>query len=207
MNWKSLDEAFAVRENGVVEADLTLFGKLAEAVLKQNEVIFRYRKSGAKESSNRRLHPYHVGEISGGWYVIGFDQDRMGLRTFALQRIVGLQVTNTNFEKPDDFSIGSYLGGSIGVWSNEASAEPVEVVLEVTGWVARMVQERLWHETQRIQVLDDYGERVELRMQLTSFEEFASIVLSWGRNAKVISPPEFVKKVKGELEAASELYK
>ena len=67
INWLELDEAFAVRENGVVEADLTLFGKIAEAVLKQNEITFRYRKSGATESSERRLQPYHVGEISGGW--------------------------------------------------------------------------------------------------------------------------------------------
>jgi len=32
-----------------------------------------YRKVGAATSSKRRIQPYHVGEIDGGWYVIGYD--------------------------------------------------------------------------------------------------------------------------------------
>lgn len=206
MSWQSLDEAFAVKENGVVEADLTLFGKLAEAVLKQVEVTFRYRKGGVIESSERRIQPYHVGEISGGWYVIGHDLDRDGLRTFALQRIKGLQASGILFDRPVDFNIGRHLGGGVGVWAEQDGAEPVDVVLEVTGWVARMVQERLWHESQKTKLLDDYGQKVELSMRLSSLEEFSSIVLGWGRYAKVIEPPAMVEKIKEELAAMQALY-
>ena len=117
MSWQSLDEAFTLKENGVVKADLTLFGKLAEAVLKQMEVTFRYRKGGVIESSERRIQPYHVGGISGGWYVIGHDLDRDGLRTFALQRIKGLQTSGILFERPVDFIIGRHLRGGVGVWT------------------------------------------------------------------------------------------
>lgn len=207
MNWQSLDEAFAVRENGVVEADLTLFGKLAEAVLQQKVVSFRYQKGGSEGSSQRRLQPYHVGEISGGWYVIGHDLDRDGLRTFALQRIKGLKVSNESFERPQDFSIGKHLGGTVGVWSEGKPDNAKDVVVEVNGWTARIAQERLWHETQEITLLDDYGEHIELRLKLSSLEEFSSIVLSWGSCAKVMEPPELVAKVKGELEKMSALYR
>lgn len=199
MNWQSLDEAFAVKENGVVQADLTLFGKLAEAVLKQNEVSFNYRKVGAETSSRRRLQPYHVGEISGGWYVIGFDVDSGGLRTFALQRIVGLSVLKTQFERPADFSIGKHLGGSIGVWSGSEGSDSYDVVIEVTGWVARVVQERLWHPSQKCKVMDALGEKVEVTMTLENLSEFTQVVLSWGSNARVLSPAAFVKSIKSEL--------
>ena len=117
-----------------------------------------------------------------------------------------MKVTSNQFERPEEFSIGSYLGGSVGVWSNQEGEEPVDVVLEVTGWVARMVQERLWHETQKTKVLDDYGHRVELRLRLTSLEEFTSIILGWGSYAKVIEPLELKQRLKSELDAMSNFY-
>jgi len=65
MNWGSIDHVFTVKETGVVDADITLFGQLAEAVLNQREVSFSYRKLGNKESIKPKLRPYHVGEIDG----------------------------------------------------------------------------------------------------------------------------------------------
>lgn len=206
MHWRDLDRAFSVKTPGVVDADLTLFGKLAEAVLKQQEVSFQYRKVGASNSAKRRLQPYHVGEIDGGWYVIGHDVQRQGLRTFALQRMRGLCVLKSGFERPEDFKIGQHLGGSIGVWDhNDAGQE--DVVIEVSGWVARIVQERLWHRTQKTRVLDDFGKRVELRMQLGNLEEVKQLVLSWGRCAEVIEPESLKIWLKKEAGAISRLYR
>lgn len=207
MNWRSLDEAFAVKENGVVHADLTLFGKLAEAVLQQKEVSFQYRKMGASASGRRRIQPYHVGEIGGGWYVIGHDLERDGLRTFALQRIVGLNVLKSTFQRPLDFKIGEHLGGSIGVWSNQTmGSKTFDVELEVTGWVARVVQERLWHPSQKTRLLDELGERVEVRMQLGNTSEITQLVLSWGKHVKVVAPRALVDVVREELAQAAAQY-
>ncbi len=206
MNWRDLDKVFLVKEIGVVDADLTLFGKLAEAVLKQQEVSFNYRKLGDETSLKRRLQPYHVGEIDGGWYVIGHDVLRDGLRTFAIQRIKGLNVLKATFDRPDDFQIGQHLGGSLGVWDHN-EAGPVEVVIELVGWMARIVQERLWHPTQTTKVLDDMGDKVELRMQLGNLQEVKHLVLSWGACAKVIAPEELRDAVKDEAVAIAQSYR
>ncbi|NWK55999.1 WYL domain-containing protein [Verrucomicrobiaceae bacterium N1E253] len=200
MNWRDLDRAFSVKEPGVVNTDLTMFGKIAEAVLNEQELSFTYRKVGAATSSKRRIQPYHVGEIGGGWYVIGHDVGREGLRTFALQRIRGLKVLKSTFERPVDFQIGKHLGGSIGVWDHNDEGQ-VEVVVEVTDWVARIVQERLWHPTQKTKVLDDLGDRVELRMQLGNIEEVRQLVLGWGRHAKVLAPEALRQWVRQEASA------
>lgn len=98
MQWRDLDEIFSVKDVGIVEADLTLFGKIAEAVIKQREIRFSYLKLNENKAKKRKLQPYHVGEINGGWYVIGRDLDRDGLRTFALQRIRQLDVKDKTFE-------------------------------------------------------------------------------------------------------------
>jgi predicted DNA-binding transcriptional regulator YafY len=206
MNWGSMDQIFTVKEAGVMDADLTLFGRLAEAVLKQQEVSFQYRKVGDTESIKRRLRPYNVGEIDGGWYVVGHDVMRDGLRTFALQRIKGLSVLKTTFERPKNFQIGQHLGGSIGVWDH-AEAELMEVVIELTGWMSRIAQERIWHPSQTITVLDELGEHIEMRMQLGSLEEIKHLVLSWGACARVIAPVALRDAVKKEAAAVVRSYK
>jgi len=194
-----IDQVFSVKSAGVVEADLTMFGKLAEAVLKQHAVSFKYRKVGDRESGHRKLHPYHVGEVSGGWYVVGYDVDRKGIRTFALQRMKGVRVLKESFERPENFSVGGHFKGGIGVW-NHGSGKLYDVRLVVTGWVARVVQERTWHASQRIQLLDDFGEEVEVRMQLSALEDIMSLVLSWGRHVKIKTPKKLKQMVAVEIE-------
>lgn len=205
LQWRDLNEVFSVKEGGVVDADLTLFGQLAEAVIKQRCVHFFYKKLDSNTAECRHLHPYHVGEISGGWYVIGRDEDRDGLRTFALQRISSLEVMDTTFERPADFKIGEHLGGSIGVWDKK-SEKCYEIIIEAHSWVARLVQERIWHASQRITELDDTGNRVELRMQLENLEEIKQLVMSWGACAKVICPQELADMIKAEAKAIAKLY-
>jgi len=205
MNWREIDQAFSVKQVGSLDVDLKMFGKLAEAVVKQMSVEFSYRKVDATVSESRRLNPYHVGEIAGGWYVIGLDLDREALRTFALQRIKGLKVTGGTFEKMGGFDINEHIGSSVGVWDNQSSSS-FEVVLEVTGWVARMVQERKWHSSQKVKVLDDYGTRVEVRMTLGNLEEVKQLVLSWGRNVKVIKPDELRDAIREEAQGMLAVY-
>lgn len=206
MNWNAIDEAFSIKKLGVVEADLTVFGKLAEAVLKRREVSFLYRRVGGKKSGRRKLQPYHVGKIGGGWYVIGYDHLRQSVRTFALQRIKGLSLLKSTFDRPESFKIEQVLGKTLGVWYS-ADEDLTEVVIEVKGPTARIVQERFWHPSQEIRLLDDMGERVELRMNLNHLEEVKSLVLSWGSNAKVIAPDELRDAVKNEAASMVRSYR
>ena len=206
MDWRDLDRVFSVKASGSLDADLALLGKLAEAVLNEREVSFHYRKLGDGEARLRRLRPYHVGEIGGGWYVIGHDLDRGALRTFAMQRIENPEILKTTFSRPEDFHISDYIGGSLGAWSHD-EAEPVEVVIRVSGWMARIVQERPWHESQSVDVLDDQGEQVELRMKLHSLEEVKRLLLGWGRYAEVVKPSKLRDAVKNEAAQIMNNYK
>lgn len=206
IQWSEIDEVFSVKDCGVVEADLTLFGKLAEAVLKQREVRFQYCNLHESKPKKRKLQPYHVGEINGGWYVIGRDIERDALRTFALQRMRKLEVKEKTFARPQDFQIGEHLGGSIGIWDQQ-SDKKYEIAIEVSSWVARVVQERVWHKSQKIKLLDPKGEKVLLTLQLGRLEEIKQLVLGWGSCAKVIGPPELRRLLKHDAEVLWQHYK
>ena len=76
-------------------------------------------------------------------------------------------------------------------------------------YAARMAQERRWHPTQELRLLNRAGNRVEVCFHVSRLEEILRWVLSWGSKGKVLGPPELKKLVRDEinlieLESASE---
>ena len=61
--------------------------------------------------------------------------------------------------------------------------------------------------SEHARVLDDAGEKVELSMQLGNLEEMKLLVLSWGRDARVIKPKKLRDAVKKEAAAVAQNYR
>jgi proteasome accessory factor B len=137
--------------------------------------------------------------VEGGWYLIAHDLDRGALRTFALPRMSRCKILRTRFERPAGFNGTAYLSRSFGVWNVEGDNTRHLVRVELRNYAARLAQERRWHPTQEVTVLDDRGNKVEVRFEVGRLEEVMRWVLSFGSQAKVISPPELVKMVRKEV--------
>lgn len=74
--WSDLDEAFSRKAVEQNPGDIKRFGEIAEAILNQFVTIFYYRKLGADFSEVRKVHPLHLGEVDGGWYLVAHDLER-----------------------------------------------------------------------------------------------------------------------------------
>ncbi len=206
IQWNELDEAFSVKAAGVMPADVTLFGDLLDAVRACREVSFEYHKLTANKPEQRTVQPYHVGQIEHGWYLLAYDPARKAVRTFALQRITNLTMLRTEFVRDPRFNARDHLGGGFGVWSyagEEKRKHEVHICFE--GYAARVVGERMWHSTQAIRKLKPDGSVIEFQADLSGLEEITRWVLSWGSKAKVIGPPELVKRVREELALMKEI--
>jgi hypothetical protein len=57
------------------------------------------------------------------------------------------------------------------------------------GWIRQFAQERRWHPTQELRILNNAGTRVEVCFHVSRLEEVVRWVLSWGSKAKVLGPP------------------
>ena len=200
IQWHELDDAFSVKASGVLPADVTLFGDLLDAVMACREVSFEYHKLNGTKPEQRTVHPYHVGQIEHGWYLLAHDPGRKGMRTFALQRITNLSVLKSKFERNPRFNARDHLGGGFGVWSYAGDQnDKYEVHIRFEDYAARVVSERQWHSTQAIRKLKPDGSVIEFQADLSGLEEITRWILSWGSKAKVLGPPELKKRVKDEL--------
>ncbi|MBS0632829.1 MAG: WYL domain-containing protein [Verrucomicrobia bacterium] len=203
ISFSPADELRAVsfKNIGLGRTDLAVFNTLSNAVLKQQAVEFDYRKPGETKKSHRRVHPYHLANRENSWYLVGYDREREGLRTFALPRIADVDVTKETFTRPDDFSPEKFFASALGVLGGSGN---YRVVIRFAPAVAERVREREWHESQEMRELPDG--RLELHLHLGALMEIEQWVLGWGAAAEVVAPVELQDNIRKTVRALSALY-
>jgi predicted DNA-binding transcriptional regulator YafY len=98
---------------------------LSAAAQQQRRVHMRYRSSKG-EGSERDFDPYGLLYRNGCWYVGGHCHLRRGLRSFRLDRVEEVEMSELQFTRPTDFDAGAHLDFSIATLPR---ATPVEVLL------------------------------------------------------------------------------
>jgi proteasome accessory factor B len=147
-----------------------------------------------------------LGCVENLWYLFAFDMDRGELRTFALPRIRDVRVSKTKFRRPIDFSIGRYLEQSFGVFARPTKTKHT-IHIAFDSFAAPLVQERQWHPSQKItQLSRGRGSGIELSLTLGNLEEVERWILSWGRHAQVLAPPELKERISKTVSALADTY-
>ncbi|KYH13865.1 helix-turn-helix transcriptional regulator [Staphylococcus kloosii] len=86
---------------------------LESCVVNRNSVIISYRKNGDSIPNDRLVDPYRIIYWKNKWYLVAFCYLRDDVRTFRVDRIESLTLTNETFEQPDDFSADSFFMGNL----------------------------------------------------------------------------------------------
>lgn len=195
-------QSVSFKNVGLGKADMIVFNALSGATLKQNEVEFHYRKPGETKSSPRRVQPYHLANRENLWYLVAFDCERAGLRTFALPRISNPVVLKSQFTRPADFSPEKFFANALGVLGGDRD---YRVTIRFQSSVADRVREREWHESQQLRDLPDG--RLELTLRLGALPEIERWILTWGEQAEVIQPKELRERLKATATALRKMYR
>lgn len=165
--------------------EVETFDCLSRAVADCLEVTFHYHKPGQRESMERNVQPLHLTHRDGRWYLVAHDIARGALRTFALARISEVVVTDSWFERPEDFSIEGYFASALGVMNG---TENHRVRIRFDPYAADHVKDRFWHDSQTIEQFDDGS--LELSLVVADLLEVQRLILQWGGLAKAMEPEE-----------------
>lgn len=174
---------------------------LHRAITGSECVWMRYYTASRDEHTERTVHPYHLSNIRGDWYLIAFDELRNEIRNFSVGRIEEWILLNDKFKRDPEFSIAKYMGTA---FQAERGGDSVEVVIRFTPQAARYVREKHWHDTQKIEELSDGG--VILRLETSGLGEVKRWVFQYGREAEVIGPLSLRDDCKKEIEMMVKRY-
>ncbi|WP_223702175.1 helix-turn-helix transcriptional regulator [Sutcliffiella deserti] len=87
--------------------------ELEQAVADGYSVKIRYHKSGEKQLNYRLVDPYRIIYWNNKWYVIGFCHLRNDIRSFRVDRIESLMLTENKFNRPENFSARDFFTKSL----------------------------------------------------------------------------------------------
>ena len=171
---------------------------LLDATMQHRRVTMRYHSFSSNREKTYAFEPYRLLFGQGGLYVIGMVPEYGQLRTFAVDRIEQISLTEDRFEPlelPDDA-----FAHSLGV--NQGTPERIELLFAPK--IARYVRERVWHPSQQLADASDGS----LRLTLDVVNDWAlkSWILGFGGLARVVAPASLVEEIVREVEATGKNY-
>ncbi len=176
------------------ESTSAMLHVVADAVSAQRGISFAYRTARGS-TSQRRVDPYGLVWRAGHWYVVGLDLDQAEIRSFRLSRIQGnVEEAGPASSPPDGFRAADHA--RIGSWGPGEPRVRARVALspEVAWLAIRSVQGAEVAKTRK----DGW---VEVRVPSAPGDGLASWILSFGPDAKVLSPASIRDEVVRRLEA------
>jgi proteasome accessory factor B len=143
------------------------------------------------------LEPYTLLVYKKGLYLAGRSERHGEVRTFALDGFEAIEwLRGDKFEYPEDYRPEQITEGAFGLFRGRDEA-PTRVRIRFEEKVARYVQRRMWHPTQRFRALAGGG--VEMTMDVRGTVEIVSWVLGFGKTARVLEPLHLREAVLREL--------
>ncbi len=172
-----------------------------EEAIREKIVIEIHYLSLKGEKTKRVIAPYALTFRKRAWYLIGYCHLRNDIRTFRLGRIQKVKMLSESFEIPDDFSIRDYFRSMWGVTRDRLYHFKVRFSNEA----AIAIKTSRHHPDEKITELENGDVLYELIAG--GDEEFIRWVLSYGKNAEIISPELSRKKIQALLSETLKKYR
>jgi predicted DNA-binding transcriptional regulator YafY len=173
---------------------------LIEAILRKRRCLVQYRTPSRSESKTYDFDPYGLLFVGGGLYVVGRVPKHAGTATLAIDRLLSVVLSKTQFEVDATFEPQKCRQNAFGVsWQ-----DPVDVVLRFRPDQAPYVRERLWHPSQQMTELPGGG--IQLAFRAGGPFEIRRWILGWGDAVEVVSPNELRQEIKRILNSAAKVY-
>ena len=162
---------------------------------------FTYQKHWEDYSTQRMVYPIAIKESQQRWYLVALDKKNDVVKTFGLDRISNLKVTDTKF-KPFAYKVEKEFQHAFGV---ETYSPAEQVVLEFSKQQGNYIKTFPLHESQRIIEETEYSVVLEIFIHTTN--DIKMELLKYGNDVKVLSPISLQNEIKNRISEMSNLYK
>jgi proteasome accessory factor B len=162
---------------------------------------FTHQKHWDDFCTQREVKPIAIKESQQRWYLVALDKKDDRIKTFGLDRISNLKITNTKF-KPINYNVEKEFQHAFGVETYETAEK---VVLEFSWQQGNYIKTFPLHESQRI--VEETEDTVILEIYIHTTNDIKMELLKYGSNVKVISPISLQNEIKKRISEMSKLYK
>ena len=197
-------EALSLKDRIITDPMPSAGYYLQDIIRSMNEnklVTINYQRFEDDEPKEHTLQPYFLKTFKFRWYLFGMIDNK--IRTYALDRIIGMKTEEENFVMDKRITADEYFKYAFGIYVME-NVDPEEVVIEVTENESLYMETLPWHQSQqRIGVEDG---KVIYKFRLNPTNDFISHIIGRQDRVKVTSPQSLVDTILDRLRAILALY-
>ncbi|MCA9582808.1 MAG: WYL domain-containing protein, partial [Myxococcales bacterium] len=177
----------------VVSANPEVHRTLERALKQEKKLLIEYVSVKGGPPEKRTVEPAELRVVNGHTYLIAWDREREDWRTFKTARIQSVKLIDERSSRRPPFDPAVLFRATSKIWMGEEH----DVVVHLDGEVAHLAHE--WPLTASQKVTEAEDGSLEISARVAGLQEPLRWVLGWGRRVRVISPPELVDLVTGEL--------
>ncbi|MCL6462787.1 MAG: WYL domain-containing protein [Flavobacterium micromati] len=161
---------------------------------------FTHKKHWEDFTTQREVKPIAIKESQQRWYLIAFDKKDEKIKTFGLDRISNMRITDVNF-KPVPCNVNQEYIHAFGI----ETYKPAErIVLEFTWQQGNYVKSFPLHESQVI--IEENENSVLIALFMCPTNDIILELLKQGPEVKVISPISLQQEIKNRISKMNKLY-
>jgi proteasome accessory factor B len=161
---------------------------------------FTHQKHWEDFSTQREVKPIAIKESQQRWYLVALDKKDETVKTFGLDRISNLKITDNKF-KPIAYNVEKEFQHAFGV----ETYSPVEkVVLQFSWQQGNYIKTFPLHESQSI--LEENKDIIILEINIHTTNDFIMELLKYGSDVEVLEPQSLIALMKKRIEQMANLY-
>lgn len=188
-------ETMAVHAGPRPFEDEEVLGAVREAIKSLRRLKLRY-EGGSSPGRVREITPF--GLLFGrSNYLVGGEGGSAEPRTWRLDRIRDIEVSETPGARPEGFSLQAFMNRSFGIYQDEVE----EVSLRILPHGAEEAMGWRFHPTQALEPLPDGG--VLVKFTAGGMRELAWHLFTWGDKVEILAPQRLRTVMREELAAAA----
>jgi len=176
---------------------------LVEAWSRRRTVKISYQSLGENKPNERNIDPYFIEPAAAGHsaYVLGHCHRTNSVRTFKVDRVKSVELTELSYVIPRSFDANTHLASAWGIVSG---GKPQKIKLKFSADVATILEEVVWHPSQVVERQAD-GSLV-MTLNVLNTVELRSWIQGWAEKVEVLKPKELRDQIIEVAEAVRSLY-
>ena len=168
--------------------------------LKTNRrLTITYQRFGC-DSYVKTVSPYALKLFHQRWYILTYTGRHMA--TYALDRMLSLEISNETFEMPKGFSPEDYFAEYYGITTDDTPM--AHVVIRTYGNVPNYLRTLPLHASQR--EIENTDEFTDFSFDIRPSVDFVLELMSYTDGLEVLEPMELRRKICNTLQASLERY-
>lgn len=148
-----------------------------------------------KNTHNYEVWPYMLKEYDERWYVVGWVTEKEEFRSFGVDRIDELVVTNESFDRKLHPDPAPFFKDAIGIIYSNQKPETVELAFHP--FQGKYIKTLPLHDSQSI--LEDNNKVLRIRLHVLPNIELKRKILSYGSEVKVEKPEWLAQEITAEM--------